>query len=153
MILQEEFVTKSVKEKATLVTGVIGDDAHGIGMKILDQALRNAGFKVVSLGIQTPQKEFIDAAVETNADAILVSSHSGHAEMLCEGFKEKCIEAGLKDVLLYVGGQLTIDPNAKWEDLVKKFQNMGYQRVCPQTTLPGEVIAYLETDLGIATSK
>ena len=139
----------SDRGKATLVTGVIGDDAHGIGIKILDHALKDNGFKVVSLGIQTSQKEFIDAAIETDADAILVSSHSGHAKMLSEGLRDKCTEAGLKDILLYLGGQLTIDPNISWEEITQTFQEMGYNQVCPQTTLPGEVIAHLEEDLGI----
>lgn len=139
----------STRNQKTLVTGVIGDDAHGVGIKILDHALEDAGYKVVSLGIQTSQKEFIDAAIETNANAILVSSHSGHAQMLCEGLKEKCLEAGLEDILLYVGGQLSIDPNTTWEEISQTFQEMGFKRVCPQTTLPGEVIAFLDEDLGI----
>lgn len=140
---------KSSREQVTLVTGVIGDDAHGMGMKILSHALSDAGFKVINLGIQTPQKEFINAAIETNADAILVSSHSGHAKVLVEGMRGNCIEAGLKNILLYLGGQLTIDPTISWEDLAKSFKDMGFNRVCPQTTLPGDVIAYLEEDLGI----
>jgi methylaspartate mutase sigma subunit len=139
---------KPVQNKFTLVTGVIGDDVHNVGIRILEQALRNAGFKVVSLGIQTSQKEFIDAVIETKADAILISSHSGHAKMLCEGLKEKCIEAGLKDVLLYLGGQLMIG-DTRWEDICQMFKQMGFNRICPPITLPGEVIAYLEADLGI----
>ena len=142
---------ESSRGQKTLVTGVIGDDAHGIGMKILDHALKKAGYKVVSLGIQTPQKEFIEAAIETSADAILVSSHSGHAEIVCEGLRDKCTEAGLKDILLYLGGQLTISSDISWEELSQKFKQAGFNRICPQTTLPGEVIAYLDEDLDITS--
>jgi methylaspartate mutase sigma subunit len=95
------------EERVTLVTGTIGDDIHSLGIKVIEHALRNAGFKVVPLGIQTPQEDFIKAAIETAADAILISSMSGHARMLCDGLRGKCIEAGLKDIVLYLGGCLS----------------------------------------------
>ena len=92
--------------KGTLVTGVIGEDVHIMGIRIVEHALRDAGFKIVSLGAQVSQEQYIEAAVETNADAILVSSLGGHASILVPGLREKCDEAGLKNILLYLGGQL-----------------------------------------------
>jgi len=56
--------------KGTLVTGVIGSDTHIVGNRILSRALEQAGFEVVALGALTPASEFVDAAIETNADAI-----------------------------------------------------------------------------------
>jgi len=129
----------------TLVTGVIGEDVHNIGIKVLEHALRNNGFKIVSLGIGVSQKEFIDAATEANADAILVSSLSGHGRVLSEGFREKCTEAGLGDILMYIGGHLVIGDD-KWEDVQNMFLEMGYDRVYPPSTLPEEVIAALKAD-------
>jgi len=138
----------SEKIKGTLVTGTIGDDVHSLGIKFLEYALKNNGFKVVPLGIQTTQEDFIKAAIETDADAILISSLSGHGAILCAGMREKCIEAGLKDILLYVGGFLTTGTEA-WEDIYQQFKDMGYNRIYPPSTLPMEPIADLETDLGI----
>ena len=94
------------KKSATLVIGVIGEDVHVVGIRILEYALSDAGFKVISLGAQVTQEEFIEAAVETKADAILVSSFSGHAESLTTGFKDKCDETGLNDIVLLIGGFL-----------------------------------------------
>ena len=131
--------------KATLVTGVIGDDVHVTGIRILEHALRDAGFKVVSLGIQVSQEEFVKAAIETKADAMLVSSLGGHAKILSEGLRDKCIEAGLKDVRLYIGGMLSI--GEAWEDTEKTFQKLGFDGVYPPVTLPDSVIADLEADL------
>ncbi len=133
------------KPKATLVTGVIGDDVHITGIRILEHALRDAGFKVVSLGIQVSQEEFIKAAIETNADAILVSSLGGHAKIASEGLREKCIEAGLKDIRLYIGGMLAIG-EPRWKDIEKMFKELGFDRAYPPYTLPGPVIADLEAD-------
>ncbi|MGE3680029.1 MAG: methylaspartate mutase subunit S, partial [Burkholderiales bacterium] len=90
----------------TIVSGVIGSDTHIVGNRILGMALEKAGFKLVSLGALTPAADFIKAAVETRADAILVSSLYGQGELDCRGFRELCVEAGLEDILLYVGGNL-----------------------------------------------
>ena len=136
----------SAEETITLVTGTIGDDVHSLGIKVIEYALRSAGFRVVPLGIQTPQEDFIKAAVETAADAILVSSLSGHARMLCQGFREKCIEAGLKEIILYLGGNLSTGDTV-WEEIEPMFLKMGYNRVYPSTTMPGQVIADLRTDI------
>ena len=136
------------KLKGTLVTGVIGEDTHSIGIRILDRTLTEAGFKVVSLGIQVTQEEFVDAVVETNADAILVSSLNGHAPIACLGLRDKCIETGLTDILLYLGGMLLMRDKS-WEEVEKMFKDMGFNRIYPPSVLPPQVIKDLETDLEV----
>jgi methylaspartate mutase sigma subunit len=133
------------RSKATLVTGVIGDDVHVTGIRVLEHALRKAGFKIVALGVQVSQEEFVEAAIESRADAILVSSLGGHARIACEGLREKCTEAGLKGIRLYIGGMLAAR-EVRWEETEKTFQEMGFDRVYPPFTLPTPVIADLEAD-------
>jgi methylaspartate mutase sigma subunit len=112
----------------TVVTGVIGEDPHIVGNKLLVRALREAGYQVVSLGIRVSQEEFLGAAIETNAGAILISSLSGHGEILCRGLREKCIEAGIGDILLYVGGNVVVG-NTDWSYVERTFRAMGVDRV------------------------
>ncbi len=132
--------------KGVVVTGVIGEDVHIVGIRVIEHALRNAGFKVVSLGIHNQDKDFIEAAVESKADVIMVSSLAGHARLLVNELRDKCEESGLKDVLLYLGGHLTID-DANWEDTEKLFEGMGFSRVFPPFALPDAIIEVLEADL------
>jgi methylaspartate mutase sigma subunit len=134
------------ESKGTLVTGVIGEDVHVVGIRILEYALGEAGFRVVPLGSQVSQKEFVEAAIETDADAILVSSLSGHAESLVPGLREKCIEADLSDVLLYLGGYLLVG-EMPWKGAENKFKELGFDRVYPPGTSPTQVIADLEADI------
>lgn len=131
-----------------IVTGVIGADSHSIGNWILQYSLREAGFNVVSLGILVSQEDFIDAAIETNASAILVSSIYGHGVLDCEGFRGKCEEAGLKGILLYVGGNLVVGKQ-DWDQVKEQFEKMGFDRVYPPDTLPAAAIADLKKDLGL----
>ena len=135
-------------ESRTVVLGTIGPDAHIIGSWILQHALTDAGFHPVFLGALTSQEEFIDAAIETKASALWVSSLCGTGIIDCEGLREKCDEAGLQNVKLYAGGMLTAT-DEKWESIEKRFKEMGFDRVYPPETLPEKPIADLKKDLGL----
>jgi methylaspartate mutase sigma subunit len=136
----------SKKTKGKLVTGVIGEDVHIVGIRILEHALRNAGFEIIALGAQTPQEDFIKAAKENKADAILVSSLSGHANVLAVGMREKCAAAGMKDIIIYIGGQLIIG-ETPWSEVEKLYKGMGFNRVYNSDVDVNQVIKDLETDL------
>jgi len=129
----------------TVVTGVIGSDTHIVGNRILSIALENAGYKVVALGALTPAGDFIKAAVETAADAILVSSLYGQGELDCRGFRDLCIEAGLEDILVYVGGNLVVGKRS-WDETLKSYLDMGFNRVAPPGTRVEAVLAWLTED-------
>ena len=129
----------------TLVSGVIGSDTHIVGNRILGMALEAAGFRVVGLGALTPADEFVKAAVETAADAILVSSLYGQGEIDCRGFRDRCEEAGIGGILIYVGGNLVVGAQP-WPEVEERFLAMGFDRAFPPGTRPEAVIGILERD-------
>jgi len=133
----------------TLIMGVIGADVHAIGIKILSYAFTEAGFKVINLGVMVSQEEYIEAAIETNADAILVSSLYGHGEIDCRGLREKCDEAGLKGIPLYVGGNIVVGKK-DFIEVEKIFLDMGFTRAYPPGTTPETAIKDISEDLGLA---
>ena len=135
-------------EKKKLVIGVIGADVHAVGIQILYHAFTDAGFDVTNLGVMVSQEEYIAAAIETKADAIVVSSLSGQGELDCRGMREKCDEAGLKGILLYVGGNIVIGKQ-NFADVEKRFEAMGFNRAFPPGTAPETTIAALKKDLGV----
>ena len=122
-----------------LVIGVIGADVHAVGNKILYHAFTDAGFEVINLGVMVSQEEYIAAAIESNADAIVVSSLYGQGELDCRGMREKCDEAGLEGILLYVGGNI----------VEKRFKAMGFNRAFPPGTPPETTIEALKEDLHV----
>ena len=135
-----------MKKSPTIITGTVGMDAHVIGTKIVSRALREAGFKVVELGMQVSPEEFINVAQETNADAILMSSLYGMAELDLKEFNEKRMEAGLGEVILYIGGNLVIgryDP----KEVEPRFRKLGFDRVYPPETDTDTAIEDLRSDL------
>lgn len=137
------------RRQPVVVLGTIGKDAHIVGSSVMRMALEEAGFKVVFLGAIVPAEEFINAARETAADAIMVSSLYGMARIDCLDFGSKCVEAGLGDVKRYLGGILVTDPEA-WEETEAIFKSLGFDRVYPPQTKPEVAIADLRKDLGIS---
>lgn len=134
--------------KKKIVIGVIGADVHAVGNKILYHAFTEAGFDVTNLGVMVSQEEYIEAAIETAADAIIVSSLYGHGELDCRGMREKCDEAGLGGILLYVGGNIVVGKQP-FEEVEKRFQAMGFDRVFGPGTPPETTIAALKEDLHV----
>lgn len=135
-------------DKKKLVIGVIGADVHAVGISILQHAFEEAGFEVVNLGVMVSQEEYIAAAIETNADAILVSSLYGHGELDCRGLRDKCDESGLKDILLYVGGNIVVGKQT-FDEVEKRFKAMGFDRVFGPGTAPETTVAALYEDLKV----
>ena len=135
-------------EKKKLVIGVIGADVHAVGNTILNHVFLDAGFDVTNLGVLVSQEEFIEAAVEVGADAIVVSSLYGQGEIDCTGMREKCEEAGLKGILLYAGGNLVVG-KIPLEEIQRRYAAMGFDRAFGPGTDPQITVNYLKQDLGI----
>lgn len=135
-------------DKKTVIIGVIGADAHAVGNKIIDLTLNNHGFNVVNLGVMVSQEEFINAAIETKVDAIIVSSLYGHGEIDCMGLRAKCDEAGLKGLPLFVGGNLVVGKQ-NFEDVKERFLQMGFDFVYPPSTPIEDTIIDLKKTLNI----
>lgn len=132
----------------TVVIGVIGADVHAVGNKIIDYVLKEHGFNVVNIGVLSSQEDFINAAIETDADAIMVSSLYGHGEMDCRYFREKCEESGIGKIKLYVGGNIVVGKQ-EFKEVEKRFKKMGFDRAYPPGTKIDAAVNDLKEDLGL----
>ncbi|MCF7933065.1 MAG: methylaspartate mutase subunit S [Acholeplasmataceae bacterium] len=130
----------------SIVIGVIGADVHAVGNRIIEFTLAQAGYNVVNVGVLSSQEDFINAAIETSAPLILVSSLYGHGELDCRGMREKCEEAGLDNVLLYVGGNIVIG-DQDFSEVEARFKAMGFNRVYPPGIKIDDVLDQIKTDL------
>lgn len=131
----------------TIVIGVIGADVHAVGNKIIEYTLTKAGYHVINIGVLSSQEDFINAAIETNADMIMVSSLYGHGEIDCRGMRDKCIESGIDNILLYVGGNIVVGKQ-DFTEVKQRFYDMGFNRVFPPGTSIDEALNDIKTDLG-----
>lgn len=132
----------------SIVIGVIGADVHAVGNKIIEYTLTREGYNVVNVGVLSSQEDFINAAIETNARLILVSSLYGHGEIDCRGMRDKCIESGLNDVILYVGGNIVVGKQ-DFKLVEERFKAMGFNRIFPPGTPIEAVLPFIKEDLGV----
>ncbi len=131
----------------SVVVGTIGSDAHVVGITLLEHALKEAGFDVRNLGAQTPKEAFVEAAAETDASAVLVSSLYGHAEQDCEGLHEGLAEADI-DPMTYIGGNLAVG-QSEFETVRRQFREMGFDGVFDADVEFEEVVSTLRAELGM----
>lgn len=132
--------------KGSVVIGVIGDDIHVVGNRIMQLALEEYGFRVFNIRTRNRPHHFTDAALEVNADAVFVSSLNGEGEYWCANFRQPYVDVGMSDTLLYVGGNLVVGrrPEDEVNDLFRRY---GFDRVYHQKPDIGGAIADLEQDL------
>ena len=77
---------------------------------------------------------------------MLISSLYGMAALDLEGFRDKCTEAGLDDIILYLGGILGVSRRDFAEDEAT-FKGMGFDRVYPPEADIRAAIEDLKGDL------
>jgi methylmalonyl-CoA mutase, C-terminal domain len=94
------------QRKIRVLVAKPGLDGHDRGAKIIARALRDAGMEVIYTGIrQTPQM-IVEAAIQEDVDAILMSILSGAHMTIFPKVMELLRENGVDDVLVMAGGIL-----------------------------------------------
>jgi methylaspartate mutase sigma subunit len=134
------------------VIGVIGDDIHVVGNRIMQLALEESGCQVFNLRTRNRPDNFCEAALEVNANAIFVSSLNGEGEYWCADFRDRLQAKGLGHVLLYVGGNVVVG-NRPEVEVVALFKRYGFDRVYHQRPDIGAAIADLFKDLANGASQ
>jgi methylaspartate mutase sigma subunit len=114
--------------KNRLIIGVIGNDIHVVANRIMARGLHLAGYAVCNLGVNTPVDDFIMAAIEFEADAVIVSSLNGEGEGWLKGLRQSFNAAKLGDTLLYVGGNLAVGDYSS-EEIECRYRKFGFDRV------------------------
>lgn len=113
---EEEIFQYVSKHPIKVVAGTAGNDEHSVGLReILDikhGGIEKYGIKYTYLGTSVPPEKFIDAAIETGADAILVSLIITHNDVHVQNMKkihQLAIEKGIRDKIILIAGGTQIN--------------------------------------------
>ncbi|NLI79941.1 MAG: LuxR family transcriptional regulator [Candidatus Riflebacteria bacterium] len=119
VVLPEDELRAAVKQYGLrVVAGTVGEDEHSVGLReILDikhGGIEKYGVKYHYLGTSVPVGKLVDAAVETGAQAILIStiiSHNDVHKAMMRKLDELCREKGIRDKIILISGgtQVTRD--------------------------------------------
>jgi len=112
VILPEQELRDAVKKLGVkVVAGTVGEDEHSVGMReILDikhGGIEKYGVKYHYLGTSVPIGKLVDAAIETGAQAILISTIISHNDVHRAQMKklaELCQEKGIREKIILIAG-------------------------------------------------
>ncbi len=101
----------------TIVAGTVGEDEHSVGLReIIDikhGGIEKYGIKCIYLGTSVPISKLIDAAIEADADAILMSTIISHDDIHYKNMKKThdlAVEKGIRDKIIIIAGGTQVTP-------------------------------------------
>lgn len=117
-----------------------GLDGHDRGAKIIARALRDAGMEVIYTGIRQTPEMIVEAAIQEDVDAILLSILSGAHMALFPKIMELLKQNSVDDVLVAAGGILP-------DEDIPAIKNMGIQGCFGPGTSTEEIIAFVRENI------
>lgn len=94
-----------IQTKGTLVIGTVEGDVHDIGKGIVASLVKSNGIEVIDLGREVPAKNFVEAAIEHNAQFVGSSALLTTTMTVQKDIEDALKEAGIRDkVKTMIGG-------------------------------------------------
>ena len=111
-VLSEDEIRSAIKARPLkVVAATVGEDEHSVGLReIIDikhGGIEKFGIQCYYLGTSVPLDKVVNAAIETDAEAVLISTIITHGDVHRQNMKrlhQLCVEKGIRDRLLLLGG-------------------------------------------------
>ncbi len=126
--------------KIRVLMAKVGLDGHDRGVKVICNALRDAGMEVIYTGLHNTPEEVVRAALQEDVDVIGISLLSGAHMAIFPKVRRLMDEHGLKDVLLLGGG---IIPDEDKEALRK----LGVKGLFGPGTPLSEIVEFIKEEV------
>lgn len=117
-----------------------GLDGHDRGAKVIARALRDAGMEVIYTGIRQTPEMIVEAAIQEDVDAILMSILSGAHMAIFPRVMELLKENQVDDVLVAAGGILP-------DEDVPAIKAMGIKGCFGPGTSTEEIINFVRANI------
>jgi len=117
-----------------------GLDGHDRGAKVIVRALRDAGMEVIYTGLRQTPEQIINAVVQEDVNALLLSILSGAHNYIFPRIMEGLKEKGVADILVLGGGVI---PN----DDIPGLKAIGIAEIFGPGTSTQTIIEYIQENL------
>jgi methylmalonyl-CoA mutase C-terminal domain/subunit len=117
-----------------------GLDGHDRGIKVIANALMDAGMEVIYTGLRQSPEQIVESSIQEDVDVIALSILSGAHDFLLPRVMDLLEEKGVRDVLVIAGG---IIPEEDVADLKKK----GIAEIFGPGTYTQDIITYIKNNL------
>jgi methylmalonyl-CoA mutase C-terminal domain/subunit len=117
-----------------------GLDGHDRGIKVIANALMDAGMEVIYTGLRQTPEQIVESSIQEDVDVIALSILSGAHDFLLPRVMELLEVKGVEDVLVIAGG---IIPEEDVADLKK----IGIAEIFGPGTYTQDIITYIKNNL------
>jgi D-ornithine 4,5-aminomutase subunit beta len=114
---EDEILEYIKKNPIKVVAGTAGNDEHSVGIReVLDikhGGVEKYGIKYEYLGTSVPIEKFVDAAIETRSQVIMMSTIISHDDIHYKSMKKLhnyAVEKGVRDQLILLTGGTQVTP-------------------------------------------
>jgi methylmalonyl-CoA mutase C-terminal domain/subunit len=128
--------TKKIRVLATKP----GLDGHDRGIKVIANALMDAGMEVIYSGLRQSPEQIVETSIQEDVDVIALSILSGAHDFLFPRIMELLREKKIDDILVIGGG---IIPD---ED-VPSLKEIGIAEVFGPGTYTDDIVTYIKDNL------
>jgi methylmalonyl-CoA mutase C-terminal domain/subunit len=129
-----------VVKKIRVLAAKPGLDGHDRGIKVVCNALRNAGMEVIYTGLRQTPLQIVNAALQEDVDVIALSILSGAHDVLLPRIADLMRERGAEHVLLIAGGIIPAED-------IPSLKKRGFRGVFGPGTTTKEIVAFIEKHL------
>jgi methylmalonyl-CoA mutase, C-terminal domain len=118
----------------------VGLDGHDRGVKVIAQALRDAGMEVIYTGLRRTPDEIAEIVLHEDADILGLSILSGAVVPLTRRVSEALAARDIDDVLIVVGGIVT-------DETRKELGDLGIQGVFGPGSSLNQIISFIHENV------
>lgn len=143
-VLSDEALFEYIKKNPIkVVAGTGGSDEHSVGMReILDikhGGIEKYGIKYTYLGTSVPIEKFIDAAIEEDANVVMISLIISHDDIHYKNMQklhDYAVEKGVRDKLILIAGGTQVTP----EIALNNGMDAGFSRSAKGNTVASFIV-------------
>ena len=128
------------RDTIRVVVAKPGLDGHDRGVRVVANALKDAGMEVIYLGLQQTPQMIVDAAIQEDADVVALSILSGAHMTLFPKVLELLKAQNATDVLVTGGGIMSP------EDM-RELQRLGTGRLFGPGTALDDAVEYIRGEV------
>ena len=128
------------KKKIRVLATKPGLDGHDRGIKVIANALMDAGMEVIYTGLRQSPEQIVETSIQEDVDVIALSILSGAHEFLFPRIMELLREKRIDDILVIGGG---IIPD---ED-IPSLKEIGIAEVFGPGTYTDDIVTYIKSNL------
>lgn len=104
-LLKPLLVADGVESIGKVVIGTVLGDLHDIGKNLVKMMMEGKGFEVIDLGVNIPADQFVQAAIDNNAEIIACSALLTTTMGEMANVVNVAVEKGVRDkVTIMIGG-------------------------------------------------